>query len=92
MSKKIPNPKKAEIEKAYQHLHNEYQILAAKYGDSLLKIRYWNEQKEMLEKQIDELGDRQKALEAEMQKEPGEVDAPSGDGSTDQAEASASNG
>jgi len=58
---------KEVIEKDLQELQQKYNSLCAKYGDCLISLRYWNEQKEKLEKDIDTLGDMQKRLNLELQ-------------------------
>ena len=58
---------KEVIEKDRQELQQKYNSLCAKYGDCLISLRYWNEQKEKLEKDIDTLGDMQKRLNLELQ-------------------------
>ena len=92
MENKTKNPEKFELQKKYQELHGEYQQLAAQYGDSMLKIRYWTEKQQELQKLIDALGDRQKDLEQKLLETPDEIDDASGDGAADQTQASAANG
>ena len=55
-----------QIKKDLESLQNQYNSLCAKYGDCLISLRYWNEQKANLEKDIDKLGEVQKELNAEL--------------------------
>ena len=81
-----------EFQKKYQELHNEYQMLCAQYGDSMLKIRYWTEKQEELQKAIDALGEKQKELEKKFQETQGKIDEVSGNGIAPEAPASAADG
>lgn len=68
---------KSQIQNQLNQLEIEYSRLCANYGNTLLKLRYWSEQKEGLEKQIDQIGEMQKDLNMEMQYAPEEgVDEP----------------
>ncbi|MCB0394028.1 MAG: hypothetical protein KDD25_05685 [Bdellovibrionales bacterium] len=68
-------------------LQAEYNRLCSLYGDALLKLRYWTEQKELIEKQVDLIGKEKQKLDSEkaVKHESENV----GDGSPDQSETAA---
>lgn len=68
-------------------LQAEYNRLCSLYGDALLKLRYWTEQKELIEKQVDLIGKEKEKLDKEKAaiNESENV----GDGSPDQSETAA---
>jgi len=57
---------KEQIEKDLEALQSQYNTLCARYGDALISLRYWNEQKDNLEQDIDKLGEVQKNLNVEL--------------------------
>lgn len=72
-----------QIEKDLTQLQTQYNSLCAQYGDTLLKIRYWNEQKDKCEKDIDKIGDVQKELNFELEcarRSPSKPEVDAGDG------------
>lgn len=78
-TKKKPNPRKQELQSQYSQLQQSYNLLAMKFGDAQLKIRYWNEQIDKLTKQIDDLGDEQILLQQALEKEPNEIEESAAD-------------
>jgi outer membrane PBP1 activator LpoA protein len=74
-----------------ERLQAEYNRLCSLYGDALLKLRYWQEQKDLLEKQIDSLSTEKQKIEYEKllaEKKDADASQTRNDGSSDQAEAS----